>query len=52
MMWRHLQHELGVLDTCLTVFADRYGSWGILDLWRSDDVFTASEEAFLTRSTP
>lgn len=51
-MWRHVLHELGVVDTCTTPFVDAYGGWGLLDLWRTRDVFTAADEAFLARLQP
>ena len=33
-LWREVQRHLGVSDTAIVVFADRYGCWGVLDLWR------------------
>ncbi|HJQ41625.1 MAG TPA: helix-turn-helix transcriptional regulator [Jatrophihabitantaceae bacterium] len=35
LMWHHVQRQLGVLDTAMTPFADKYGCWGLLDLWRT-----------------
>ncbi len=34
MLWHEVQSQLGVSDTAIVVFADRYGCWGVLDLWR------------------
>ena len=34
LLWRDVQSQLGVSDTAIVVFADRYGCWGVLDLWR------------------
>lgn len=43
-LWLHVQRELGVTDTAIVVFTDRYGCWGILDLWRtSGSAFTTTE---------
>ncbi len=33
-LWRAAQRDLGVSDTAVVVFADQYGCWGLLDLWR------------------
>jgi DNA-binding CsgD family transcriptional regulator len=33
-LWRDVQSQLGVSDTAIVVFADKYGCWGVLDLWR------------------
>ncbi len=33
-VWREVQRELGVFDTATVVFGDRYGCWGVLELWR------------------
>lgn len=34
LLWRGVQRQLGVSDAAIVVFADRYGCWGVLDLWR------------------
>lgn len=48
VLWREVQRDLGVSDTAVAVFADRYGCWGLLDLWRTDgSAFTAAELALL-----
>lgn len=33
-MWRDVLSRYGVRDVASTVFADRFGCWGFLDLWR------------------
>lgn len=43
LLWREVQRDLGVSDTAIVVFADRYGCWGFLDLWRCDGPFTPDE---------
>jgi DNA-binding CsgD family transcriptional regulator len=48
LLWQHVQRELGVIDTAIVVFADRYGCWGMLDLWRTrGEPFTGAELALL-----
>ena len=47
-MWQHVQRELGVVDTATVAFADRYGAWGFLELWRTTAAFTRAELAVLT----
>ena len=49
-MWQHVQPELDVLDTAMTPFADRYGCWGLLDLWRSGGRSLPPSCASLARS--
>jgi len=34
LMWREVQQRLGVVDVATVVFADRFGCWANLDLWR------------------
>jgi DNA-binding CsgD family transcriptional regulator len=36
-VWRLLLRDLGCGDIASTVFADRHGCWGFLDLWRLGD---------------
>lgn len=43
LLWREMQRDLGVSDTAIVVFADRYGCWGLLDLWRCGGSFTTDE---------
>jgi DNA-binding CsgD family transcriptional regulator len=53
LMWQHVQRELGVTDTAMVPFADRYGCWGLLDLWRtSAGPFTQSELTFVASIAP
>lgn len=52
LMWQHVQRDLGVVDTCLTAYADRYGSWGMLDLWRTSTPFSPSEVELLASLAP
>ena len=47
LLWSQVQRGLGVSDTAVAPFADRYGSWGLLDLWRIDGTFDASDRRFL-----
>jgi DNA-binding CsgD family transcriptional regulator len=35
LLWRSVQRDLGVTDTAWVVFADRFGCWAVLDLWRT-----------------
>jgi DNA-binding CsgD family transcriptional regulator len=34
LVWRELLGDLGVVDVASLLFADRFGCWGFLDLWR------------------
>jgi DNA-binding CsgD family transcriptional regulator len=48
-IWRHVQRELNVSDTAVVAFGDRYGCWGLLDLWRTGgSSFTARELELLS----
>lgn len=48
LLWRTVQRDFGVVDTAIVVFTDRYGCWGLLDLWRtSRPGFGAAELAVL-----
>ena len=50
VLWREVQSQLGVSDTAIVVFADRYGCWGVLDLWRYGGAsFRADELRLITR---
>ena len=49
LMWRHVLREVGVVDSAVAPFADRYGCWGFLDLWRTSGRFTHEEVEFLGR---
>ncbi len=50
LLWRDLLSGYRIHDIASSVFRDRFGCWGFLDLWRSDDVapFGVNEAAFLT----
>jgi DNA-binding CsgD family transcriptional regulator len=53
LLWRTVQRDLGVIDTAIVVFTDRYGCWGLLDLWRtSHPGFDATELALLDSLAP
>jgi DNA-binding CsgD family transcriptional regulator len=48
-VWQNVQRELGVTDTCVVVFNDRHGCWGLLDLWRTGgSPFSAAELRMLS----
>lgn len=48
-MWRGILSRYGIFDVASAVFADRFGVWGFLDLWREDSkpAFQDGEAAFL-----
>ncbi|WP_457966604.1 LuxR C-terminal-related transcriptional regulator [Arthrobacter sp. D1-29] len=52
-VWDGVLKRYGVSDVLFTVFADKQGCWGWLDLWRKPDqgAFTASEAAYLEAVT-
>lgn len=55
LLWDRLLRRFGVTDVLSTVFADKYGCWGWLDLWRSGDGgggFTEAETAYLAAAAP
>jgi DNA-binding CsgD family transcriptional regulator len=47
LLWRELLCRYDVGDIASSVYRDRYGCWGFLDLWRTNGRFTSSEAAFL-----
>ncbi|RNL63358.1 LuxR family transcriptional regulator [Nocardioides marmoriginsengisoli] len=47
-LWQHVLREVGVVDTATVAFADPYGTWAYLDLWRTTEPFTAADLAVLT----
>ena len=47
LLWQEVQRELGVVDVAVAAFGDRHGSWGLLELWRTDDAFTPAELRYL-----
>jgi DNA-binding CsgD family transcriptional regulator len=52
LVWAHVQRDLGVVDTAMVAFGDRYGAWGMLELWRTATPFTARELDLLTSLVP
>ena len=48
-VWREVMSRYGIGDVASAVFADQYGCWGFLDLWREDirGPFGAADAAFL-----
>lgn len=46
-LWQHALRGLGVVDTAMVPFGDRYGCWGFVELWRTSAPFTDSEVALL-----
>jgi DNA-binding CsgD family transcriptional regulator len=48
-VWREVMSRYGVRDVASTVFADRFGCWGFLDLWRdqTSEPFTSADSAFI-----
>ena len=50
LMWRELLHRYQVTDIASSVYRDRFGCWGFLDLWRAQaPPFAAAEIQFLDR---
>lgn len=49
LMWRGILNRYGISDVASVVFADRFGMWGFLDLWREDSkpAYQDSDAAFL-----
>ncbi|MFD3704836.1 response regulator transcription factor [Nocardia sp. NPDC058658] len=44
LLWRTAQRDLGITDSAIVTFADRYGSWGFLELLRyTESPFTTGE---------
>jgi hypothetical protein len=48
-VWGEVMSRYGVRDVASTVFADRFGCWGFLDLWRdqTSEPFTSADSAFI-----
>ncbi len=48
-VWREVMSRYGIGDVASAVFADQFGCWGFLDLWRGDfgDPFAAGDAQFL-----
>jgi DNA-binding CsgD family transcriptional regulator len=53
LIWRELLAYHGVHDVASAVFADNFGCWAFLELWRSEasDQFTRAEADFLAELT-
>jgi DNA-binding CsgD family transcriptional regulator len=51
LLWLHAQRELGVTDSLVAAFGDRYGCWGFLDLSRYGGRFSDAEIAFVASLT-
>ena len=48
LMWRELLRQHGVTDIASSVYRDRFGCWGFLDLWRTEaPPFSAADIEFL-----
>ncbi len=47
LLWREMLCDIGISDIASLVFADRYGCWGFLDLWRRDQRYTAADADWL-----
>lgn len=52
LLWQEVQRELGVVDLAVAPFGDRHGSWGLLELWRTDGSFAAEELRYLGALAP
>jgi DNA-binding CsgD family transcriptional regulator len=54
LIWRELLVRHGVHDVASVVFADRFGWWAFLELWRAETVgsFSREEGQFLAGLTP
>jgi DNA-binding CsgD family transcriptional regulator len=46
-LWRDVLDGMGVTDVLSSVFADRFGCWAWLDLWRCGETFSTAEVALL-----
>lgn len=47
LVWRELLCRYGIRDIASTVFADRFGCWGFLDLWRDAGATFDEDDATL-----
>lgn len=50
--WHAWLAHLGVTDTLFVDFADRYGRWGFLELWRTGGTYDARDLALLELLAP
>jgi len=48
-VWREVMSRYGIGDVASVVFADQYGCWGFLDLWRDDtrEPFSGADADFI-----
>jgi len=46
-LWREVLDAMGVSDVASSVYADRFGCWAWLDLWRCGGRFTSAEVSLL-----
>ncbi len=51
-LWHNLLRPIGVHDVASLVFADRFGCWGFLELWRYGGPFTDGEATALEHAIP
>ena len=53
-VWREVMSRYGVADVASAVFADQYGCWGFLDLWRDDarEPFAGTDAEFIVSLVP
>ncbi|MBW8751519.1 MAG: hypothetical protein JF565_08845 [Propionibacteriales bacterium] len=51
-LWVHVHRDLGIVDSAMVTFADRYGVWGSLELVRTSGAFTTAELHLLTAMVP
>lgn len=52
LLWSHVQRDLGVVDSAMVAFCDRFGVWGFLELWRTTTGFTPAELSLLGEVVP
>lgn len=51
-LWNDLLRSEGVQDVASVVFADRFGCWGFLELWRLHGPFTDADADALEQAVP
>jgi DNA-binding NarL/FixJ family response regulator len=53
-VWREVMSRYGIGDVASAVFADQFGCWGFLDLWRDDlrEPFSSGDAEFLASLAP
>lgn len=52
LLWTHVHRDLGIVDSAMVAFADRYGAWGSLELVRTSGSFSIAELDVLTAVAP